>query len=178
MRTRGWCGAGGALRAALHPVHQSGVEGAWREGTSAEAVTVNNSDLREQETRPSWVMNTKGMSLARKAFSRKIQQLHRQERKDKASHSALSGVLRGPEMMRSIPRPGRPVSGKANPQDSSRALVAGLIMKLTQDGLTGEKRHKSELVPMEVTQKLGPKKWPRPAAFILFRQRNWVWALG
>ena len=50
-------------------------------------------------------------------------------------------------------------------------------MKLTLDGLTGENRHKSELGPIEVTQKVGPKKWPRQAAFILFRQRNWVWVL-
>ena len=45
-------------------------------------------------------------------------------------------------------------------------------MKLTWDGLTGEKRGKSEPVLIEVTQKLGPKKWPKQAAFMLFRQRN------
>ena len=48
--------------------------------------------------------------------------------------------------------------------------MAGLIIKLTQDRLTEEKEillraHKGLI-------EMGPKKWPKQTAFILFKQKN------
>ena len=55
------------------------------------------------------------------------------------------------------------------PPYPSWVLVAGLIIKLTQDRLTGEKE--TSLIsgpggPIE----MGPKKWQKQATFILFGQ--------
>ena len=68
----------------------------------------------------------------------------------------------------------------------SWVLVAGPMIKLTQDRLTGEKETNFNSCTWGLV-KIGPKKWSRQAAFILFRQRNnkfvrnwqdketWVW---
>ena len=50
-------------------------------------------------------------------------------------------------------------------------LVAGLIIKFIQDGLTGEKETNFNPVHGGLIEK-EPEKWPKQAAFILFRQRN------
>ena len=52
----------------------------------------------------------------------------------------------------------------------SWVLVAELIIKLTQDELIGEKEILS--LGHRGLIEMAPKKWPKQAAFILFRQRN------
>ena len=48
--------------------------------------------------------------------------------------------------------------------------MAGLIIKLTQNRLTGEKKQFNLFA--QSSHKDGPKEWPEQADFILFRQRN------
>ena len=49
--------------------------------------------------------------------------------------------------------------------------MAGLIITLTQDRLTGEKEANFNHVHRGVPE-MGPKNWPKQAVFILFSQRN------
>ena len=61
--------------------------------------------------------------------------------------------------------------GRTSPQPYlSWVLAAGLIMKLTQDRLTGGKESLNG--EQEGLIEMVPTKWPKQTAFILFRQRN------
>ena len=77
-----------------------------------------------------------------------------------------------------LPNPGIELASLISPElqasplslSTWETLVAGLIMKLTQDRLTGEKETLNSCTWQ--SHKMGPKTWPKQATFILIRQRD------